>query len=372
MQKMRALMINAVCGIRSTGRICTDLAEELETQGYEVKIAYSRASVPAQYRKYAVRIGNVVDVCWHALMTRLFDDRGYWSRIATRRFLKWADEYNPDLLWLHNIHDYVINIEMLFDWIKGRPNMKVKWTQHDCWAFTGYCFHFTVAGCDKWKQGCADCSIKCKFPQDSLLKKTSKNFIRKKKAFSNVPNMTIIAVSHWLEKLLKMSYLNQYPIDMVYNKVNEKVFHPTESDFREKHGLKDRKIVLGVATAWNKNKGLYEFKKLAEMLGESYAVVLVGLNNRQLKAFSKEDNMLCLPKTNSAEELAQIYTAADVFVNLSLEETFGLTTLEAILCGTCVIVYKNTACEEVADIYGGTAVEQDLDAVYTEIVKQLQ
>lgn len=368
---MKVLIINAVCGIRSTGRICTDLAEELEKQGNTVKIAYGRADVPLEYSRYSVRIGNCFDVFWHRTMSKVFDQRGYWSRRATKKFIKWAEEYDPDLLWLHNLHDSYINIEMLFAWIKSRPNMRVKWTQHDCWAFTGSCFHFSAAGCSKWKQGCADCKIKNKFPQGPMHKKTEINFARKKKAFSDVPDLTIVAVSHWIEKLLKMSYLNQYPIDVVYNKVNDKVFHPTESDFSKKHGLTDKKIVLGVATAWNKNKGLYEFQKLARMLGDSYAVVLVGLNNWQRRAFSKESNMLCLSKTNSVVELAKIYTAADIFVNLSIEETFGLTTLEALLCGTNVIVYKNTACEEVANIYGGTVVEQNLDAVKTEIEKQL-
>lgn len=165
---MRALLINAVCGIRSTGRICTDIAKDLEKQGYEVKIAYGRETVPEQYQKYAIRIGNNVDVYWHALMTRLFDDRGYWNRIATRKFLKWADEYDPDLLWLHNLHDYFINIDMLFDWIKSRPQMEVKWTQHDCWAFTGHCFHFMVAKCYQWKTHCVNCPEKTPFPQDSL------------------------------------------------------------------------------------------------------------------------------------------------------------------------------------------------------------
>ena len=157
---MRALFINAVCGIGSTGRICTDTAKELEDEGYEVKIAYGRGKVPEKYQKYAVRIGNKVDVCWHAFMTKYFDQRGYWSVRATKKFIEWADDYNPDLLWLHNLHDHFINFEMLFSWIKSRPNMSVKWTQHDCWAFTGYCTHYDRIGCRNWQAQCKNCPVR--------------------------------------------------------------------------------------------------------------------------------------------------------------------------------------------------------------------
>ena len=366
---MKALFINAVCGIRSTGRICTDLARKLETQGYEVKIAYSRETVPEQYQKYAVRIGNKFDVYWHALMTRLFDDRGYWSRFATKKFLKWADEYNPDLLWLHNIHDYVINIDMLFDWIKSRPNMQVKWTQHDCWAFTGHCAHFTVSKCEQWKTHCSSCTERTRFPHDSLINRCSRNYECKKKAFCGVKNMQIVVVSHWLENLVKQSFLGEYPIEVCYNRIDERVFKPTPSNFREVNGLENKLIVLGVATSWSKNKGLDVFKYLSEQLPDEYSIVLVGLSEKQTKLFNGKRNVLCLPRTNSADELAQIYTAADVFANPSREETFGLTTLEAIRCGTKAIVYKDTACEEIANHYGGVVVEQSAEAVKEEILK---
>lgn len=145
---MKVLFINSVCGIGSTGRICTDLAQQLEAEGNEVKIAYGRkGTVPEQFQKYAVRIGTDFDCKMHAIQTRLFDTHGFGSKRATKEFLKWAEEYKPDLLWLHNLHGYYINVEMLFDWIKKHPEMQVKWTLHDCWAFTGHCSHFTMVKC---------------------------------------------------------------------------------------------------------------------------------------------------------------------------------------------------------------------------------
>ena len=178
---MKYLFVNSVCGIRSTGRICTDLAYQLENQGHEVKIAYGRVEdVPEKFQKYAVRIGNNVDLKFHALRTRILDEHGFGSKKATKEFLKWADTYDPEVLWLHNIHGYYINIELLFDWIKSRPQMKVKWTLHDCWAFTGHCSYFTMAGCEKWKNMCEKCSQKRKYPTSILIDNSRNNFMRKK------------------------------------------------------------------------------------------------------------------------------------------------------------------------------------------------
>ena len=362
-------MINAVCGIRSTGRICTDIAKDLEKQGYEVKIAYGRETVPEQYQKYAVRIGNNVDVYWHALMTRLFDDRGYWSRIATKKFLKWAEEYDPDLLWLHNLHDYFINIDMLFDWIKSRPQMEVKWTQHDCWAFTGHCSYFTMVKCEQWKTHCSYCPKKTPFPHDSLFNQCQRNFDRKKKAFTGVKNMTLISPSQWLADLIKESFLREYPVQVVHNTIDTNIFKPTPSDFRKQYGVEDKKIVLGVASAWTKRKGLDDFIRLSEMLDDTYAIVLVGLTDKQIKKLPKK--IIGIKRTNNIEELAGLYTTADVFVNPSREETFGMTTIEAQACGTPAIVYKDTACEEVVKNYGGLAVEQDFGSLHATIIRKL-
>lgn len=361
---MRALIINAVCGIRSTGRICIDITEELERSGYEVKIAYGRADVPEPYKKYTVRIGNGIDVYWHALMSKLFDQRGYWSRRATKKFLKWADEYDPDLLWLHNLHDYYINLEMLFDWIKSRPDMQVKWTQHDCWSFTGGCFHFIVADCEKWKIGsCEQCKTK-----KLLCNSAHRNFLKKKQLFSGVSNMTIVSVSHWLEGLINQSFLSQYPVEVIYNRVNRDVFKPTESDFRRKYGLEDKKIILGVASFWTPNKGLDDFYKLSSMIDDDFRIVLVGLSKNQIKSLPA--SIIGIRGTDNANELAGIYTTSDVFVNLSREETFGMTTVEAISCGTNAIVYKNTACEEIVSKFGGIAVDNDIECVFKEICRQ--
>lgn len=365
---MKILMINVVCGIRSTGRICTDMADKLTTEGHEVKIAYGRELVPEKYQKYAVKIGNNLDQRLHGIRTRVLDEHGFGSKKATKKFLKWADDYNPDMVWLHNIHGYYINVEMLFDWIKKRSDMQVKWTLHDCWAFTGHCSHFSVIGCELWKEQCMNCVQKRRYPASFIKDNCRKNYMRKRAAFTGVANMTIITPSIWLAKLVKVSFLKEYPVEVCYNAIDVEVFKKTPSDFRKKYGLENKKIVLGVASTWDDRKGLDDFIKLAQMLDEQYMIVLVGLNNSQIRNLPA--NIIGLRRTNNSKELAEIYTAADVFVNPSKEETFGLTTVEALACGTRAIVYKGTACEEIVEKYDeGIAAENSVQAIYKEICK---
>lgn len=334
---MKVLMINSVCGIRSTGRICTDLADVLVENGYEVKIAYGRENVPEKYQKYAVRIGTDLDNKFHAIQTRLFDTHGFGSKKATVKFLTWADSYDPDILHLHNIHGYYINVEMLFDWIKSRPQMKVIWTLHDCWAFTGHCAHFTLANCDKWQIVCKNCSQTKSYPACIFGGNVEDNFNRKKAAFTGVKDMTLVTPSKWLAGLVRQSFLKEYHVKVIYNGIDTTVFKPTQSEFRKKYNLGGKKILLGVASSWNKSKGLYDFIELSKVLDDKYKIVLVGLSEKQIKEVP--DNIIKISRTNSVKELAEIYTAADVFLNLTYEDNYPTVNLEAQACGTPVVTY---------------------------------
>lgn len=363
-------MINVVCGIRSTGRICTDLATDLEMQGYEVKIAYGREEVPRQFQKYAVRIGSDFTVKMNGLQARILDNEGLSAKVSTKRFLDWASYYNPDFLWLHNIHGYYVNYELLFQWIKNRPNMKVNWTLHDCWPFTGHCTHFTIANCYKWKKECRNCIQKKEYPKSIFWDRSKKNFFKKKAAFLGVKNMTLITPSQWLADLVKASFLREYTVEIQYNKVNSSVFKPLKSNFRGTYGIENKIMILGVASVWNTRKGLDDFIKLRELLDDRFTIVLVGLNSKQISKLPH--GIIGLNKTNDMTELAAIYTTADFFINPSREETFGMTTIEAISCGTYAIVYKNTACEEVVIKYkNGIAVEPDVGHIYEEILNHV-
>lgn len=349
---MKYLVINSVAGFGSTGRLAAQTCRELMEQGNTCVLAFGReesscADVPT------VRIGSPWDCRIHALKSRILDDQGFESRAATRRFLTWVREYDPDVIWLHNLHGYYLHIGELFEYLRT-CGKEIRWTLHDCWSFTGHCAYFDFVGCDKWKRQCCHCPQLRSYPRSLLLDGSRRNFRRKKELFTGIPNLTLIVPSHWLESRVKQSFLGDYPVRVEYNRIDEGVFHPTPGNFREKYGLEDKKIVLGVASVWDARKGLADFVELSALLDERFQIVLVGLRENQRKGLP--GNILALPRTATAEELAEIYTAADVFVNPSAEETFGMTTLEARSCGTEAVVYQGTACEEIVRQFGGVAV----------------
>ncbi len=354
---MKILMINVVCGIRSTGRICTDLADALTEQGHTVKIAYGREDVPEKYKKYAYKIGTNLDVKLHGLKARLFDAAGFGSKRATIKFIEWVKKYDPDVIHLHNIHGYYINVEVLFDYLRT-CGKKIIWTLHDCWAVTGHCSHFTYVKCNKWRNGCHSCPQKKEYPKSILADKSQENWEKKKTLFTTVKKMVLVTPSCWLAQIVKESYLTCYPVRVLYNGIDTEVFKPMPSNFREKYGLQDKIVLLGVSSTWNQRKGFNDFIKLAEKLDDRYTIILVGLSDKQKLMIP--ENIIGITCTNSIKELAEIYSAADVFINLSVEETFGLTTIEAQACGTPAIVYNSTALPEFISDNNGVAIPTEI------------
>ena len=316
-----------------------------------------------------VQIGTPLDYKVHGLRCRLLDDHGFGSKAATRRFLTWVRQYDPDVIWLHNIHGYYIHIGLLFGYLRS-CGKEIRWTLHDCWAFTGHCAYFDFAGCDKWKTGCHHCPQKHTSPQSLLLDNSPRNYKMKKQIFTGIPDLRLVVPSHWLEKRVKQSFLQDYPVEVLYNTINREVFKPTPGDFRKKHSLEDKIILLGVASVWDARKGLSDFVKLASMLDDRYKIVLIGLSPEQIR--SLPDTMLGLPRTNNLEELVQAYSEADIFLNPSVEETFGMTAMEARCCGTEAIVYQDTACEEIVNQFGGIAVPRGAQHLYAAVKELTQ
>lgn len=372
---MRILIINEVLGWSSTGKIAGDLAKEYEAKGWEAKVAYGRSGyVPEEYRKFGVRIGNDLDVKINALKARVFDNEGLNAKGATKKFLQWAEEYNPDLVWLHNLHGYYINYEMLFTWIKSRPQMEIKWTLHDCWAFTGHCTHFSFVKCVQWKSrgGCLKCSQIKQYPKSFLVDHCHQNYHKKKSSFSGVKDLTIITPSNWLGDIVKQSLLSEYKVEVVHNSINLTIFKPTNSDFRERYKLQNKKIILCVANVWNERKGLTDALKLGHILDSNSVMIIVGLTITQIKQicekcsdtvpeilgdtekssiFESSSNtrgkkIYLFSKTTSPRELSEIYTAADLFFNPTYEDTYPTVNLEAEACGTRVVTYDAGGAKE--------------------------
>lgn len=345
---MKILMINVVCGIRSTGRICTDIATELEKQGHEVQIAYGREEVPEKFRKYAVRIGSDLDVKLHGIKARLFDGCGFGSKKATEVFIEWIKEYDPDVIHLHNIHGYYINIEVLFSYLKN-CGKKIIWTLHDCWAFTGHAAYCEAVDCDKWKEGCYKCPKKSDYPS-SLTDYSKKNWKRKKEVLCGIPNFIIVTPSQWLANLVKESFLLDYKVTVIHNGIDTSVFKTKESDIKKRLGIEGKKIILGVAALWEQRKGLFDFFELSKKLDDNYIVILVGLSKKQIGKLP--NRIIGIERTNSVQELAELYSVADVYLNPTYEDNYPTTNLEAIACGTPVITYRTGGSPESADFYG--------------------
>ena len=351
---MRVFMVNSVCGSGSTGRIVTDLMDQANKQGYEVKIACStvepiRNAAPED----VIIVGSKMDYYIHNALARIDDHEGLFSKHATRELLIAMEEFSPDIVHIHNLHGHWINYELLFSYFATHKT-KVIWTLHDCWAFTGHCAHFSVLGCEHWKTHCSNCVGLHGYPVCYGKGDVSRNFDRKRKAFTSVAEMTIVTPSEWLAETVRSSFLGCYEVRVINNGIDLSVFKPTDSSFRERYGLQNKKIVLGVANVWIQKKGYDDILKLSKMLSQEYQIVLVGLTREQIS--NLPDNVLGIERTQNTRQLDEINSAADDFINPSHEETMGLVTAEALACGVPAVVYDQTAVPEVVDGRSGVIV----------------
>lgn len=356
---MKILQINSVCGFGSTGRIVTDLYEILKMHGHECLIAYGRGEAPPTIN--TLKISSGIDNKMHGLLTRITDKHGFGSVKATQLFIKEIENYSPDLIQLHNLHGYYINIEILFDYL-SRAGKPVVWTLHDCWSFTGHCSHFDFVGCERWRNGCYHCLQKNMYPSSKLIDNSKWNYQKKKSLFTSVDNMTIVTPSKWLASLVKDSFLNKYNINVISNGIDLETFHsPRETTneiqvIKEQLGCKDQFIILAVASIWTERKGLEYLIEISKLLDESHRVVIVGLTEKQKR--NLPFNVIGITRTNNTEQLAQIYSLADVYLNTTLEEVQGMTNLEALACGTPVITFDTGGSPECIDRTCGIVIEK--------------
>ena len=343
---MKILIINSVIDFGSTGRICIEASEHLTKEGHDVKIAYGRLDAVFDHNsKIGYRIGNRLDVVLHAILTRLFDVHGFCSTHATKTFINWADAYKPDVIWIHNLHGYYINVGMLFSWIKKR-NFRVVWTLHDCWAFTGHCTHFSFMRCNKWKTQCKHCPQLNQYPK-SFISFTKRNFNKKRQAFSGVYNLEIVTPSLWLSKLVSKSFLNEYKTTIINNGINIDSFYKESADYFSKiPSLLNKKRILCISSVWGPRKGLYDVLKMCSSLNKDETLVIVGKIPSGTKL---PTNAYHIERTNSVDELRKIYSSCDVMFNPTYEDTFSNVNMESLSCGTPVICYRTGGAYEMID-----------------------
>lgn len=357
---MKILMINSVFGIKSTGRICSDLAVELISRGHTVKVAYGKGNVPEHLKDIAVRIGSDTNVVMQALSSRILDNDGLGNKSATEKFISWVNEYDPDVIHIHNIHSYFLNYPILFDYIKKKQK-RVIWTFHDCWAFTGHCCYFDFANCEKWKNQCENCPQKMEYPTSYFMDRSIRNYQIKKKCFTGIENMTIVTPSKWLADIVKQSFLGDNRIIVINNGIDTVVFHQEQSDLRRKLGLIDEKVVLGVASPWHRRKGLTDIIELSKTLPSDYKIVLVGLSDKQIAELP--DNIIGIKRTNSTKELGEFYNLASVYINPTYEDNYPTTNIEALSCLTPVVTYRTGGSTESALLFGKVVDKGDISAM---------
>ncbi|MDR2409256.1 MAG: glycosyltransferase, partial [Bacteroidales bacterium] len=363
------LQINVVVNFGSTGNIVEEIGELVISNGWKSYIAFGQSKGKNASKSDTIKIGNVLSIYWHVLMSRLFDCHGLASKKATMKLIKQIEQISPDVIHLHNIHGYYINYKLLFDYLRNTKT-HVIWTLHDCWAFTGHCAHFSFIRCMKWKIECNNCPQKSTYPRSILMDRSRSNFLAKKKSFRLDNTRLIIAtVSNWLTDLCLQSFLKDIPFKCIHNGVDINVFKPVlekKKDILEKYNINAGFIILGVASIWAKRKGLDDFVKLSSHLSPDCSIVLVGLSKQQLK--NLPPRIVGIQRTENRDELAVIYSSADVFINPTWEDNFPTTNLEALACGTPVITYNTGgSIESITDETGYIVEQGDIEGLLNAI-----
>ncbi len=366
---MRIAQINVVSSL-STGRIAVSLCRLAMENGHRALICHSRDHAPSDVPSY--RIGGKLDTYVHLGLSRLTDRAGFFSRHATKKLITQLERYQPDLIHLHNLHGYYLNLPLLFDYLR-KKDIPVVWTLHDCWAFTGHCAYYTMAvdapplqmpkrrrarqptiGCERWTDGCGQCVLRRAYPASWLADQSARNWRDKRKLFSGLRHMVLVTPSEWLRDEVKRSFLKDYPVYVLPNGLDLENFRPCSDelfmrDVAKYYGLEKaggRRLVLSVAAVWDERKGLDDLIGLSRALGKEYCVAAVGLDEYQIASLPA-DTVLGVKRTGNVNDLCALYTAADVYVSASHEETMGMTLLEALACGTQVICYDATAMPEI-------------------------
>lgn len=350
---MKVLLINAVCGTGSTGRIVADIWKALKDQGHEAKVAYGVGHGSIVSPEDQICFNNKIGYYTHNILAKITDKTGMYSKRQTKALLKKIDEFQPDIIHLHNLHGYYINYPILFEYL-AEKDIPVVWTLHDCWAYTGHCAYYSANQCALWKAGCEKCEYLQEYPRCYFNGNARNNYKKKKTAFTSVSRMIITTPSNWLANEVKKSFLSKYPVLTVYDAIDLNLFKPTASDFKNAQGINSKLMILSVANVWEKRKGLDDIVKLSKVLDSNKVLVIVGVDEEQKKKLPTD--IIAIERTANLDELVKIYSAADVFVNLSVEETFGMVTAEALACGTPVVAYDKTAVPEVVDKQSGVIV----------------
>lgn len=361
---MRILLINATYEIGSTGRNCKEILDELERQGEQGYIAFSQGKLPNN----GYCIGGKLEKKLHALLSRVLGLQGYFSTHGTRKFLKYLDAVQPDIIHINNVHANFLNLNMLYDYIQ-KKRIPVVMNLHDCWSYTGKCCHYTQVGCDRWQSGCHDCP---KLKQENVswfFDRTLKMWKDKRDNYEKIPSLYVVGVSDWITNEAQKSILKSAKrLVRIYNWVDlECIPSVKQMDCKKEKGVEGKFVILGVASRWDESKGLSRFIELTDLLDDDSRIVLIGAHDGKEEKNSK---IIWIPPVLEMEELMRYYIMADAFVTMSYEESFGKVSAEALACGTPVVCFDSTANAEVVGSGCGHVVKKgDMEGLYAALEK---
>ena len=368
-KRMKLIQINTVCNT-STGRIMGDIQREAMHRGYDALSLLGRRKPFADLS--CAKYGGFFSFWLHVAVNTLFDRQGFASVWHTKRMVQRIRKEAPDIIHLHNLHGYYLNLPILFRYLHEEYKGRIFWTFHDCWPFTGHCPYFTMVGCQRWKSGCAHCPNRKNYPGSFLVDASARNYAYKKKIFNGFQDLTVIVPSRWMQELVAESFMKNYPCEVVFNGIDRETFVYTRADgLCDKYSIpRDKKILIGVANVWDRRKGLEDFLKLSGELPEEYRILLVGLSELQIRGLP--ENVTGIRRMENRRELAALYSMAEIFINPSREESFSLVTAEALSCGTPVIVLATSAVKELVTEGNGVVIEDTEVSTYLKAIADIE
>lgn len=331
-------MINNSFSYGGAEKIAQTLYNALnETPGFSAYFAYGRRSTERDEKTFKFSLKS--EIYFHALLTRLTGLQGYGSWFSTRRLERFVLEEKFDLIHLHNLHGYYLNL----DFIKflGKLNIPIVWTLHDAWPITGRCCYFL--GCERWKKGCGNCPH-LSWPPKTYFDSSALMWKKKKEYFTQDWNPVIVCPSRWMADRVRESYLNKYRIEVIPNGVDASIFKPRDkSAIRKKIGIpSSKKIILSIAVKLNEERkgAKYCFEALKYIRNRNWMIVTLGKKLDLGAKVAKNINIKQLGYISDPNLISEIYNAADIFCTTSLDDTFPTTVLEAMACGIPIAGFK--------------------------------
>ena len=370
---MKIVQINTVVN-NSTGRIMHDIQRMADSIGYSTLSIVGRRSIYDDAP--CVKYGNGISFWIHVAITTIFDKQGYGSYFQTKKIVNRLRLEKPDIIHLHNIHGYYIHIPTLFNYLNNEFKGKIVWTLHDLWPITGHCPHYVAVGCDRWRTGCFKCPNKRLYPVSLFIDNSKNNYYKKRELFTKSNEVTLTVPSEWMKEQLGESFLKDYSCQVIHNGIDTQVFDFNRSDIHIDHVYarynipSEKRVILAVASLWDKRKGLADILDLSEVLSEEYTIVVVGLSDRQINILPQ--NVIGLKRTENINELVALYSGANIFINPSLEESFSLVTIEAQACGTPCIVLDTSAVKNLINDNNGIVLHEHNMVDYLRTITEIE